>query len=78
MPTVKWIGPYRFFFYSGDRSELPHVYAEREHRVAKFWLNPVRLQSSGQFRPQEIGHIQRLVEEHAQEFPEARREHFGD
>ena len=43
MPTVLRAGPYRFFFYPGDSHEPPHVHAERDHRVAKFWLNPVRL-----------------------------------
>ncbi|MCS7220161.1 MAG: DUF4160 domain-containing protein [Anaerolineae bacterium] len=78
MPTVKHIGPYRFFFYAGDRSEFPHVHVERENKVAKFWLNPVRLQSSGRFRPQEIRRLQHLVEEHEQEFLEAWHEYFRD
>ena len=48
MPTVLRIGgPYRFFFFAGDRGELPHIHVEREDKLAKFWLDPVRLQSSG-------------------------------
>jgi Domain of unknown function (DUF4160) len=43
MPTVLRVGPYRFFFYSGDGSEAPHVHVERDASVAKFWLDPVRL-----------------------------------
>ncbi len=30
MPTIPMPGPYRFFFYSGDRDEPPHVHVERE------------------------------------------------
>ncbi len=78
MPTIKRIGPYRFFFYAGDRSEPPHIHVERENKVAKLWLNPARLHASGRFRPHEIRRIQRLVEEHEQEFLEAWYEHFGD
>ena len=63
MPTVLSVGPYRFFFYAGDGSESEHVHVEREANVAKFWLNPVRLASSGGFRPQELRRIQGLVEE---------------
>ena len=36
MPTVFKIGPYRFFFWSNDRSESIHVHVERENMVAKF------------------------------------------
>jgi len=43
MPTALRTGPYRFFFYAGDRDEPPHVDIERENKRAKFWLNPVRL-----------------------------------
>ena len=47
-------GPYRLFFYSGDGGEPRHVHVERDDNRAKFWLEPVRLQSSGGFRPAEI------------------------
>jgi hypothetical protein len=44
MPTVLWIGSYRFHFYANDRREPPHVHVERGDATAKFWLNPVRFQ----------------------------------
>jgi Domain of unknown function (DUF4160) len=53
MPTVLRIGPYRFFFYAGDRQEPPHIHVEREDNTAKFWLDPVRLQQSRGFRRNE-------------------------
>jgi hypothetical protein len=64
MPTVLRWGPYRFLFYSGDATEPPHVHVERGENSAKFWLSPVRLQSSGGFKPVEVRRIQRLVEQH--------------
>lgn len=30
VPTVDREGPYRFFFYSADRDEPPHVHVERD------------------------------------------------
>jgi len=42
MPTVLRAGPYRFFFYSSDAAEPPHVHVERDENTAKFWLSPVR------------------------------------
>jgi hypothetical protein len=65
MPTVLRVGPYRFFFYSGDRDEPPHIHVERDDKVAKFWLDPVRIQRSGGFNRGDINTIYRLVEEHA-------------
>jgi hypothetical protein len=63
MPTILRIGPYRFFFYSGDSVEPYHVHVRRDRQTAKFWLSPVRLERSGGFTRQEINQIQRLVEE---------------
>ncbi len=67
MPTVLRSGPYRLFFYSGDGDEPPHVHVERDDNTAKFWLDPVRLQGSGGFKPAEVRRIQRLIERHRQE-----------
>jgi len=63
MPTVMRVGPYRFFFYAGDRDEPAHVHVERDENSAKFWLEPVRLHSSGGLGSKEISRIQGLVAE---------------
>ena len=78
MPTVLTVGPCRFFFYAGDRDEPLHVHVEREDKVAKFWLDPVRLQESGGFSRQEIGRIHILVIAHQDRLREAWNEYFGD
>jgi hypothetical protein len=41
-PTILRSGPYRFFFFAGDRNEPVHVHVAREDKTAKFWLSPVR------------------------------------
>lgn len=63
MPTVLRTGPYRLFFYSGDRNEPPHIHIERDDNIAKFWLRPVRLENSGGFNRSEINRLQALVED---------------
>lgn len=78
MPTIWESGPYRFFFYSGDRDEPPHVHVERERNKAKFWLDPVRLQSSGRFNRNELNRIQRLIEENQERLLRSWHEHFSD
>jgi hypothetical protein len=77
MPTVLRIGPYRFFFYAGDRDEPPHVHAERERNTAKFWLRPVRLQRSEGFGKVEVNRIVRLVEENQDDLLRSWHEYFG-
>lgn len=78
MPTVPIQGPYRFFFFSGDSGEPPHIHIEREHMKAKFWLNPVRLHRSGGFSRSEINRIQRLVEENREYLLRSWNEFFSD
>ena len=43
MPTILRHGPHRFYFYSHEPNEPPHVHVDRDDRTAKFWLNPVAL-----------------------------------
>jgi len=42
-PTVLRQGPYRFYFYAGDRLERAHIHVEGLGGEAKFWLRPVTL-----------------------------------
>lgn len=78
MPTVLRAGPYRFFFYAGDRDEPAHVHVEREEKVAKFWLDPVRLQDSGGFSRAELNRLRRIAQIHQHRLLEAWHEYFGD
>jgi len=77
MPTVLKSGPYRFFFYAGDRSERVHIHVERNTKIAKFWLEPVRLQNSGGFERVEIAKIHRLVSANQKKLLEAWHDYFG-
>jgi hypothetical protein len=77
MPTVLRVGPYRFFFYSGDSPEPPHVHVERDRYIAKFWLAPVRLQNSGGFRRHELNRIQRIIDDHREELLRSWYEYFS-
>jgi hypothetical protein len=78
MPTVLIVGPYRFFFYSSDWQEPPHIHVERDHLKAKFWLNPVRLERSSGFASAELNKVQRLVSQKAIPLRRSWHEYFGD
>ena len=77
MPTVLRSGPYRFFFYSGDRDEPPHVHVERDDCEAKFWIDPVRLARSHGFAAKEINNIEKLVAQNQQDLLESWNEFFN-
>ena len=78
MPSVLRVGPYRFFFYAGDRDEPRHVHVEREANRGKFWLDPVRLAESGGFSRVEIRRLEALVSQNAMELRGAWDEYFNE
>lgn len=78
MPTVFRDGPYRFFFYSGEGNEPPHIHVRRDDLIAKFWLDPIRLQNSGGFSPIELRRIQATINLRIRELMEAWNEKFSD
>ena len=61
MPTVLREGPYRFYFYSHEPNEPPHVHVDRDDASAKFWLEPVALARNLGFSAQELRDIERLI-----------------
>ncbi|CAN5518508.1 DUF4160 domain-containing protein [soil metagenome] len=77
MPTVLRIGGLRFFFYSKEGTEPPHIHVEQGDDVAKFWLEPVELESSYGFSAKEINQIRKLVVEHQATLLQAWHEYFN-
>ena len=63
MPDALREGPYRFFFYSADQVEPPHVHVRRDRQTAKFWLDPVALERSRGMSNPELRRIERIVRE---------------
>ncbi len=58
MPTVLRSGPYRFYFYSHEPNEPPHVHVDRDDLSAKFWLDPVGLARNFGFTAREVNALQ--------------------
>ncbi len=77
MPTVMRSGPYRFYFYSHEPNEPPHVHVDRDDMSAKFWLQPVGLVRNTGFSARELRRIEGLVSKHREQFLEAWNGHFG-
>lgn len=77
MPTALRSGPYRFYFYSHEPHEAPHVHVDRDDLSAKFWLQPVGLARNFGFSPHQLRRIQNLITQHLAELLEAWDGHFG-
>jgi|LakMenEpi03Aug12_release.lakeMendotaPanAssembly.Ray.scaffolds.fasta_scaffold282623_3 hypothetical protein len=77
MPTVLRLNGYRFFFFSLEGNEPPHIHVENGDRVAKYWLNPISLASSYGFRTHELAKIRLMVSEHCRMFLEKWHEFFS-
>lgn len=50
MPTVLQVKGYRFFFFSLEGKEPPHIHVELAERYAKLWLAPVSIAHTKGFR----------------------------
>ena len=77
MPVPLRIRGYRFFFYSLEDREPPHIHVAQAGRYAKFWLDPVTLASNRGFRSHELTVIQGLVLENRDSFLEKWNAYFS-
>ena len=78
MPSILNIQGYRFFFFSLEGNEPPHIHVEHGDKLAKIWLNPVKLADSYGFRSHELTKLRALVIEHRHLFLEKWYEFFGN
>lgn len=77
MPAVLRIGRFRFYFFSNERQEPPHIHVKAAESEAKFWLDPTELASNYGFSTRELNELHRLVEQNEMVFQEAWNEHFS-
>jgi hypothetical protein len=71
MPTVARIDGFRFYFYSHEPNEPPHIHVDRAGATAKFWLDPVALARAVGYKPRELSALLVLVRQHRETFLEA-------
>jgi len=78
MPTVLKVKGYRFFFFS--REELrQHIHIQSQKGEAKFWLDPqIELAKNYKLSRKELNEIEKIIEEHYEDFIKAWEEHFGN
>ena len=78
VPTILRVRGYRFFFFSNEREEPPHIHVEQAERYAKFWVTKISLASNFGFRSGELTELHSHVEEHQALFLEKWNEFFGN
>ena len=64
MPVILRVRGYRFWFYSADLVEPPHVHVGKADNEAKYWLAPVSLARQRGFHPPELREIQGILIAH--------------
>jgi hypothetical protein len=77
MPTILRDGRWRFFFYSNEGSEPPHVHVESSDGGAKFWLTPVALVVSSRLRSRELRELEWFIRLNRKVLLEAWNDFFG-
>ena len=77
MTVLLRVRGYRFFFYSLEDREPPHIHGALAGRYAKFWLDPLTLASNRGFRSHELTVIRELVLENRDWFLEKWNAYFS-
>jgi len=77
VPTVLRAEGFRFFFFSNEGTEPPHIHVEHGDGHAKFWLDPVTLAVAKDLKKSELRRANLLVIQHRLNFMEKWREYFG-
>ena len=76
VPTVLRVDGHRFFFYSNEGNEPPHIHVQNAEKYAKFWLRPIQVADSIGYTSKELRHVQNIISEHLNLLLEAWHEHF--
>lgn len=77
MPTVHRQQGYRFYFFSHEPNEPPHVHIDKGDATIKVWLDSLDVAKSRGFRAHEISGIVSMVAGHQVMLREKWDEHFG-
>ena len=77
MPALLRVRGYRFFFFSLEGREPPHIHVAHAGRYAKFWLDPEELANNRGFRGHELAEIREIVIENRDFFLEKWHEYFS-
>ena len=78
MPTILTLDGFRFFFYSNEGTEPPHIHVEKGEGTSKYWLIPVKEAYSYNFSPRQKRKIYKIVNKRQGYFKQKWYEYFGN
>ena len=76
MPTVLRYKGYRFFFFSNEGFEPPHIHIEKDNSYAKVWLEAISVAKNYGFSAKEMNFLLSIVEKNRKLFEERWNEYF--
>ena len=78
MPTILRIDGFRFYFYSNENDEPPHIHIEKGEADGKIWLEPIMETAYMYgFTNHEIKQIAVIAFKYSEQFKTKWNEHFG-
>lgn len=77
MPTIFRKLGFRFFFYSDEGNEPPHVHVEKGEGRGKYWIEPVKKEYMHDFNRQDEKKADKIVNEKQNDFKRKWYEFFG-
>jgi hypothetical protein len=77
MPTVLRVGRFRFYIFSNEGQEPPHIHIKAGDDQAKFWLEPIVLAANYGFAARELNEIEQIIIDHQAELLEAWHDYFA-
>ncbi len=76
MPTILRLLGFRFFFYSNEGSEPPHVHIEKGDAEGKYWIDPIEKDYMDGFTSAEERQVREIVTKHQENFKQEWHDHF--
>ena len=68
MPTIYRFDGFRFFFYSNEGNEPPHLHVAKDDGELKIWLNSLVIDYSYKFKASEVKIIIKIVRNNQKRF----------
>lgn len=78
MPTLLRVEGFRFYFYSHEPNEPPHVHVDKAGASAKIWLDDVAVARNMGYRAGDLARVLAIVQEHRAAMLESWNGYFGE